>query len=350
MLRHWRVKPRLEPESECRHTRRHEIEADRHAEIARVPCLLSGVCCRGYGVGGAYDLYAREIAKFLGRHIPGEPKVTVENMPGASSMVLGNYLARRAPRDGTALGAVNSALIFDPLFSGAQSKALFEGPDMTMIGNAVSAAAVLISWKTSGVTSFDDLRRKKLIIGAISRTGDTYVLPLAMKRLLDLKNLELVTGYPGSREVLIALEQGEITGRVWDIEGIRGIRPQWLKDGSINLLAQLAPRKMPEVPAEVPLVKDFVPNENDRRMLDVIFMTTLLARPYIAPPGIPADRVAALREGFMAVMKDSDFLAETARAQLELSPMSGAEMEGNVRAAYALPDTLIAKVRKTLAD
>jgi tripartite-type tricarboxylate transporter receptor subunit TctC len=307
-------------------------------------------CYVGYGVGGAYDLYAREICKFLGRHIPGEPKVVVENMPGASSMVLGNYLARRAPRDGIALGAVNSALIFDPLFSGAQSKAQFEGPDMTMIGNAVSAAAVLISWKTSGVTSFDDLKRKKLIIGAISRTGDTYVLPLAMKRLLDLKNLELVTGYPGSREVLIALEQGEITGRVWDMEGIRGIRPQWLKDGSIHLLVQLAARKMPEVPAEVPLVKDFVANEDDRRILDVIFMTTLLARPFIAPPGIPADRVAALRDAFTAVMKDPDFLAEMEKAQLQLSPIPGAEMESDVRSAYALPDALVAKVRRTLAD
>jgi tripartite-type tricarboxylate transporter receptor subunit TctC len=319
-------------------------------DVARFYKGRTVTCYVGYGVGGAYDLYAREVSKFLGRHIPGEPKIAVENMPGASSMVLGNYLARRAPRDGTALGAVNSALVFDPLFSGAQSKAQFEGPDVTMIGNAVSAAAVLISWKTSGVTSFDDLKRKKLILGAISRTGDTYVLPLAMKRLLDLKNLELVTGYPGSREVLIALEQGEINGRVWDIEGIRGIRPQWLKDGSINLLVQLAARKMPEVPADVPLVKDFVSSEDDRRVLDVIFMTTLLARPFIAPPGIPADRVAALRDAFMAVMKDPDFLTETARAQLELSPISGAEVEGNVRAAYALPEALIAKVRKTLAD
>jgi tripartite-type tricarboxylate transporter receptor subunit TctC len=307
-------------------------------------------CYVGYGVGGAYDLYAREISKFLPRHIPGEPKVAVENMPGASSMVLANYLARRAPRDGTVLGAVNSALIFDPLFSGPKSKAQFEGPDMTMVGNAVSAAAVLISWKTSGVMRFEDLQQKKLILGAISRTGDTYVLPLAMKRLLDLKNLEIVTGYPGSREVLIALEQGEITGRVWDMEGIRGIRPGWLQDGSINLIVQLAAQKMPEVPETVPLLKDFVASEEDRRILDVVFMTTLLARPYIAPRGIPADRVEALRHAFTAVMQDPDFQAETARAQLEMSPMSGAEMERNVRAAYALPEALIAKVRRTLAD
>jgi tripartite-type tricarboxylate transporter receptor subunit TctC len=307
-------------------------------------------CYVGYGVGGAYDFYAREIGKFLPRHLPGEPKVVVENMPGASSMVLGNYLAKRAPHDGTAFGIVNSALIFDPLFSGAQSKAQFEGPDLTMIGNAVSAAAVLISWKTSGVNSFDDLKSKKLVIGAMTRTGDTYVLPLAVKRVLDLKNLEIVTGYPGSREVLIALEQGEVTGRVWDMEGLHAVRPQWIKDGSIHVLAQLASRVMPEVPPGVPLVTDFVASADDRKVLDVIFLTTLLARPFMAPPGLPADRVAALRDGFMGVMKDPDFLAEMAMAQVEVGAIAGAEMQQDVRAAYALPDAIIAKVRKALAE
>ncbi len=319
-------------------------------DVARFYRGRTVTCYVGYGVGGAYDLYARQISRFLSRHIPGEPKVIVENMPGASSMVLANYLAKRAPRDGTAIGAVNSALIFDPLFSGDASKAQFEGPDMTMIGNAVSAAAVLIAWKTSGVERFDDLKRRKLVIGAVSRTGDTYVLPLAMKRLLDLGNLEIVTGYPGSREVLIALEQGEVTGRVWDMEGISAIRPQWLKDGSINLIVQLAAGKMPEVPASVPLLKDFVASADDRKVLDVIFMTTLLARPYIAPPRVPAERVGALRDAFMAVMKDRDFLAEAAAAQIQVTPLSGADMEREVRAAYALPDAIIAKVRKVLAD
>jgi tripartite-type tricarboxylate transporter receptor subunit TctC len=307
-------------------------------------------CYVGYGVGGAYDFYAREISKFLPRHLPGEPRVVVENMPGASTMVLANYLAKRAPRDGTAFGAVNSALIFDPLFSGAQSKAQFAGPDMTMIGNAVSAAAVLISWKTSGVNSFDDLKSKKLVIGAMTRTGDTYVLPLAVKRVLDLKNLEIVTGYPGSREVLIALEQGEVAGRVWDMEGLHAVRPQWLKDGSIHVLAQLASRVMPEVPAGVPLVTDFVAGADDRKVLDVVFLTTLLARPFIAPPGIPADRVDALRDGFMGVMQDADFLAEMAMAQVEVGAIAGAEMQQHVRAAYALPGAIIEKVRGALAE
>jgi tripartite-type tricarboxylate transporter receptor subunit TctC len=307
-------------------------------------------CYIGYGVGGGYDLFARTISRHMTRHIPGNPTILPVNMPGASSMILGNHLARRAPQDGTAFGAVNSALVFDTLFAGSESKAQFHGPELTMIGNAVSSASVLVAWHTSGVKTIDDLRRKQLIIGATSRSGDTYLLPLAVKNVLGLDNLKIITGYPGTREAAIALERGEITGRVWDMEGIKAGRPQWLKDGSINILAQLAPGKMPEVPAEVPLVKDYVANDDDKKVLDVIFTSTILARPYIAPPNIPADRAKALRDAFMATMKDPEFLADTTKLQLTIDPTSGEEMEKIVRDAYALPEAVVQKVRKALAD
>jgi tripartite-type tricarboxylate transporter receptor subunit TctC len=307
-------------------------------------------CFIGYGGGGGYDLFARTISKHMSRHIPGNPTILPVNMPGASSMVLGNHLAKRAPRDGTAFGAVNSALLFDPLFSGAATKAQFRGPEMTMIGNAVSSAAVLIAWHTTGIKTIDDLRHKQLVIGAPSRTGDTYLLPLSIKNILGLSNLKIITGYPGTREIAIALERGELTGRVWDMEGIKAARPAWLKDGTVNIVAQLAPKKMPEVPASVPLVKEFVSSDDDKKVLDVIFVSTVLARPYIAPPGIPADRVKALREAFMATMKDKEFLADTGKLQLNIDPTSGEEMERIVADAYALPDNIIKKVRKALSD
>jgi tripartite-type tricarboxylate transporter receptor subunit TctC len=306
-------------------------------------------CYIGYEAGGGYDLYARTISKHITKHIPGNPAVLPVNKPGASSMVLANFLAKVAPRDGTVIGAVNSALIFDPLFAGPDSKAQFTGPDMTMIGNAVSSASVLVSWKTSGVTSFEDLKHKELLIGATSRTGDTYLLPLAVKKVLGV-NLKIITGYPGTREAALALERGEISGRVWDMEGIKSARPQWLTDGSINLLAQLAPQKMPEVPANVPLVKDLVASEEDKRVLDVIFLSTTLARPYIAPPGVPADRIKSLRDAFMATMKDAEFLADMEKGKLSIGATSGEDMEKAVRDAYALPDAIIQKVRRTLAD
>ena len=307
-------------------------------------------CFIGYGVGGGYDLFARTISKHMSRHIPGNPTIVPQNMPGASSMLLANHLAKRAPRDGTAFGAVNSALVFERLFSGDASKAQFAGPEMTMIGNAVSSASVLVAWHASGVKTLDDVRTKPLVIGATARTGDTYLLPLAVKNTLGLDNLKIILGYPGTREAALALERGEITGRVWDMEGIKAARPQWLKDGSLNILAQLAPKKMPEVPAQVPLVKEYVSSDDDKTVLDVVFTSTILARPYIAPPELPADRRQALQDAFMATMKDPEFLAEIRKLQLTIDPTSGAEMERIVASAYALPDAIIRKVRQVLKD
>ncbi|MFN3889896.1 MAG: Bug family tripartite tricarboxylate transporter substrate binding protein [Beijerinckiaceae bacterium] len=302
----------------------------------------------GYGPGGAYDTYSRMIARYMPAHLPGNPRINPSNMPGASSMLMANHLARVAPKDGTAMGAVNSALVFDPLFAGANSKAQFAGPDLTMIGNIVSSASVLVAWATSGVKTIDDVREKGLLIGATSPSGDTYLLPLSVKNILGLDKLKIVTGYPGTREAALALEQGEISGRVWDMEGIKASRPDWLRDGKINIIAQLAPRKMPEVPSQVPLIKDYVKDPNDRTALDVIFLSTILARPYIGPPGVPADRVRALRAAFIKTVQDPEFVAEAKKRQLTIDPTSGEEMEKIIADAYKLPPATVEKVRRAL--
>lgn len=304
----------------------------------------------GYPTGGGYDLYSRTIGRHMTRHIPGNPHIVPQNMPGASSMLLANHMARVAPRDGTALAAVNSALLFDGIFQGAASKAQFKGTELLTIGNMVSSASVIIALGKTGITSLGELKTKELIVGATGRSGDTYLLPLAIKRILGLDGLKIVPGYPGTREVAIALERAEITGRVWDMEGIKAARPHWLKDGTIRIIAQLAPKKMPEVPDDVPLVKEFVASEDDRRVLDVIFMSTILARPYIAPPGLPPARAKALRSAFMATTRDNDFLAEMKKLNMTVDPTSGEDMEKIVADAYALPPALIERVRKVLAD
>ncbi len=304
----------------------------------------------GYPSGGGYDLYARTIARHIVRHIPGAPAIVPQNMPGASSMLLGNHIARVAPRDGTAIAAVNSALLFDTVFQGEASKAQFKGTDLFTIGNVVSSASVLIALTSAGVERLDELKTKPIIVGATGRSGDTYLLPLAVKRLLGLDALKIVPGYPGTREIAVALERAEITGRVWDMEGIKAARPQWLKDGTIRILAQLAPQKMPEVPADVPLVKEFVASADDQKVLDVIFMSTILARPYVAPPGLPPARAKALRDAFMATMKDEQFLAEMTKHAMTIDPTSGEDMERIVRDAHALPPALVEQVRALLRD
>jgi len=304
-------------------------------------------CYIGYASGGGYDVYARSISRFMQKHLPGNPNIISVNMPGASSMTLGNHLARVAPRDGTAFGAVNSMLLFDPLFNGPKSKAQFTGVDMTMIGNAVISSAVLIALRTAGVSSLEELRTKELMIAASTPSGDTYLLALALKNVLGLK-LKIITGYPGTREVALALENGEVHGRVWDMEGIKAARPQWLRDGTVRILAQLAPKADRAAPPGVPLARDFAANEDDKRVLDVICLSTALARPYIAPPGIPPERAQALKDAFWATMHDPDFLAEMDRLQLAIDPVSGPDMEKLLKEAYALPDPLVQRVRKAL--
>lgn len=305
----------------------------------------------GYEAGGAYDLYGRVIAKHFGAHVPGAPTVLAVNMPGASSMTLGNYLTRLAPKDGTAFGIVNSALLFDPLFSGASSKAQFKGPDLTAVGNALTAPAVLFSLKSTGVATIDDIRSKGLLIGAMTKSGDTYVLPSALKRLLDLDKLKIVTGYAGTREVVLALERGEVFGRVWDMEGIRATRPQWLdKDGDIRIVVAFAPKRTPDIPADVPLARDFVADPGDRAALDAISLTTLIARPFVAPPGLPPERTAVLRKAFRETMEDPDYLADMRQARANVQFMSGEDMQSYVRDAYALPDAVVARIRGILNE
>ncbi len=308
-------------------------------------------CYIGYGPGGGYDTFARIISKHMTRHIPGEPGIVPVNMPGASSMTLANYITKIAPKDGTAFAAVNSALIFDPLFAGSASKAQFAGPDLTMIGNAVSSASVLVAWKTAQAQSLPDLiAGKPLLVGATSRSGDTYLLPLAVKKVLGLSGLKIITGYPGTREAALALEQGEITGRMWDMEGIKASHPEWITNASLKILAQLAPTKMPEVPASVPLVKDFVSSDTDKTALDIIFTSTVLARPYIAPPNLPPERVRILRKAFAETLSDPAFLAEIDKLNLTIGLTNGEEMQDIVKRAYASPPNLVARVRELLSD
>lgn len=322
-------------------------QADEVADFFRGKTITMFI---GYPAGGGYDLYARALARHMGRHIPGNPSFVAQNMPGASSMVLANHIARVAPRDGTAMAAVNAALLFDWIYAGEASKAQFKGPELLALGSVVSSASVLVALAKAGVTRLDELKTKELIVGATGRSGDTYLHPLAVKRMLGLDGLRIVPGYPGTSDVVVALERGEITGRVWDLEGIKAARPQWLKDGTLRILAQLAPRKMPEVPAEVPLVKEFIADEAARQVLDVIFLSTALQRPYVAPPGLPPARAKAVRSAFMAAVRDAAFLAEMGKVGMTVDPTSGEEMDRMVAEAYALPAALIARVREVLKD
>jgi hypothetical protein len=304
----------------------------------------------GAEAGGGYDLYARALSHYMARYIPGNPIILPTNMPGAGSMVLGNHLAKIAPRDGSVIGIVSPLLLFEPLFEGAQSMAQFRGTEMTMIGNGASAHWALLARPSAGISSVDDLKYKDLTVGTTARASAAYMLTHAIKKVLGLNHLRIVTGYGGIREVIGAMERGEISGCVMDLEDVMALHPQWLVNADIDVVADLSARNMAAAPVQAASILDSVTSDQDKQALDVIFASTMLSRPLIGPPEITAARTKSLRDGFLATLQDPDFLAEAARIKITPQPLSGERMQDVIGAVYELPSTVLTRVRAILAD
>jgi tripartite-type tricarboxylate transporter receptor subunit TctC len=298
----------------------------------------------GYSVGGGYDTYGRLVAEHIGKHIPGNPTVIVQNMPGAGSLKLANWLATAAPRDGTVLGVVARAAPFDPLFG--NENANFDAQTLTYIGSANNEVSVCVAWADTGIETIDDLKEKELIVGGTGATADTVQFPKIVNAVLGTK-MRIIDGYPGGNDVNLAMERGEVTGRCgWSWSSVVATQEQWIKDDKINVLLQIADKKHPDLP-DVPLVTDLAAGD-DQKMLKLVFARQVLGRPFVAPPGIPEERVQALRDAFMATMEDPEFLKAAEQAQLELNPVSGEEVEQVVREAYETPKPVVDRIKEIL--
>ncbi len=299
----------------------------------------------GYTVGGGYDAYARLIARFLGKHIPGNPTVVPRNMEGAASLRLANWLYTAAPKDGTVIGAISRGAAFDPLLgtSGAQ----FDASKYTWIGSANDEVSVCVAWHTSGITKFDELYTKELTIGSTGVGDDTYQFPAAINNVLGAK-FKIVTGYPGGNDVSLAMERNEVQGRCgWSWSSLKGTRMDWVKDKKVAILVQLSLSKHPDLP-DVPLVMELAKTDEQQKIFKMIFARQVMGRPYAAPPGVPADRVAALRTAFMDTMKDPDFLAEANKLQFEITAVAGDKVEALVAEIYKTPKEIIALAGKAI--
>ncbi len=293
----------------------------------------------GYSAGGGYDVYGRIVARHMGKHIPGNPQIVPKNSPGAGSLRATNWLYAAAPKDGTALAAVARGAAFDPLLGVAAAK--FDGNKFNWIGSANDEVSVCVSWKDSGITKYEDMLTKELVVGGTGPTADTDQFPKVMNAVLGTK-LKLVPGYPGGNDVSMAMERGEVKGRcAWSWSSIISTRMNWYKDKTVHVLIQLAMKKHPDLP-NVPLIMDLAKTDEQRQMLTLVFARQTMGRPFMAPPGVPADRVAALRKAFMATMQDKEFLAEAEKSKLEIVPVSGEEVQALVAKAYTT-DPAIAK-------
>jgi len=294
----------------------------------------------GYSIGGGYDLYARVLARHIGKHIPGNPTIVPKNMEGAGSLRLANWLARVAPRDGTVFGTVGRGVPFDPLLGlpGTQ----FKAPDFSWIGSANNEVSICTSWGTSQITKIEDVFTKQMIIGGTGPSDDTVQFPEVLNGVLGTK-FKIISGYPGGNDVVLAMERGEVEGRCgWSWSTITATHPDWVKDKKIHLLVQLALEKHPDLP-DVPVIVDLAKTTEQMQIIKLIFARQVVGRPYLAPPGIPKDRLEILRKAFMETMVDKDFLADANKSKLEIAPVTGDKVEALVKEIYETPPAVAQK-------
>jgi tripartite-type tricarboxylate transporter receptor subunit TctC len=294
----------------------------------------------GYSVGGGYDIYARLLARHIGGYLPGNPVVVPKNMEGAGSLRLANWLYKAAARDGSVIGTIGRGIAFDPLLGGQGAQ--FHAAEFGWIGSANDEVSVCMSWGRRHVARFEDVFTRELIVGGTGATADTDLFPKILNNVLGTK-FRVITGYPGGNDVTLAMQRGEVDGRCgWSWSSIKTNHPQWVKDGTINLLVQLSLARHPDLP-QVPLIMDFIKTEEQKAILRVVFARQVMGRPFLAPPGVPAERLAALRKAFDATMQDRQFLAEAEKLKLEITPVTGAAVQQLVTDVYRMPPEVLKK-------
>jgi len=297
----------------------------------------------GFGAGGGYDLYGRAVARHMGRHIPGNPSIVPQNMAGAGSVRAASYLYNAAPKDGTVIGTFSRGVVVDTLIGA--DKAPFDAQNFGWLGSVTNEVSVCGFSRASGIATFEDMLSKESTVGGSGAADDLAVYPNVLRSVFGAK-LKLITGYPGTADILLAVERGELGGLCgWSWSTLKS-RSKALYDSKqilVPLQLGLEPHEdLPNVPLVVALTKDPVKSA----ILRLIFSRQTMARPFAAPPGIPEERLRALRAAFDATMRDKDFLAEARQLDLEVRPVSGAEIDTLVANLAATP----AEIRKLAAQ
>lgn len=299
----------------------------------------------GYSPGGGYDTYTRILARHLGKHIPGSPTVVVQNMPGAGSLKLANYLYNIAPKDGTTIGIFSRGMAMEPLIGGANTQ--FDSTKFTWLSSGTNETSVFVAWHTSPVKTWNDLMTKTFTVGGEGSGSDPDIYALLLKNAFGAK-LKLITGYPGTAEIAIALERGEVDTRAsWSWTSLKTLKPDWLAQKKVNLPVQLSLTKGSDLP-DVPLISEFAANDRQRQMLRLILSRQEMARPYAAPPDLPDDRKTALRKAFDNAWSDPELLAEMAARGQEVNPVSGAALDRLIAELYATPKDVVEATRRAI--
>lgn len=301
----------------------------------------------GYSAGGGYDSYARVLAEHLADHIPGHPTVVPQNMPGAGSLKAANYLYVAAPKDGTMIGTFSRGLAMEPLIGTSPTR--FDATKFTWLGSIAEVKSVCVTGARSPIKTWKDALATTFTVAGEGSGSDPDIFATMLKNLYGAK-IKLVTGYPGTNEMALAIERGEVEGRCgWSWTVLNSTNANLLKGSNkVNVILQLTTKPIADLP-NVPTILDVSATERQKQIVRLLLSRQEMGVPFAAPPGIPADRAAALRKAFDETMKDPAFQAEAKGRGLDVSPVSGAEIEKLVTEIYKTPKDTLADVRKVIA-
>jgi tripartite-type tricarboxylate transporter receptor subunit TctC len=297
----------------------------------------------GSAPGGGYDAYGRLLSQYMRRHIPGNPTIVVQNMPGAGSLVLGNYLYNVAPKDGTVFGAVNALLATDPLMYPERVK--FDPRQFRWLGSALKENHAGLVWHTSPIKSFDDLFNKELIVAGTG--GATNLYPVLTNAILGTK-IKMIPGYQGTKQGMLAMERGEVAGNVgitW--ASLKATSGTWLQEKKINVIIQYGLQKHPELP-DVAWIYDYAKTDADRAAMDLSFGNQEFGRPFLAPPGVPEPVVTMMRTAFEQTMNDPDFRADAEKRMIDLDFTSGSDIQALIEKFYRTPPAVVDRIKTIL--
>jgi tripartite-type tricarboxylate transporter receptor subunit TctC len=294
----------------------------------------------GFGAGGGYDLWGRTVGRHIGTHLPGHPTVIPQNMPGAGSYAAASYIFNAAPKDGTVLGIIARDAALGPL-SGATG-ARFDPTRFSWIGTPTRETNVCIAYHTAQVKTVRDLFDKPLILGDTGPGTGTRSYPKALNALLGMK-FKLVGGFPASSDVFLAMERGEVDGICESLDSIKIRRPDWLAEKKVSILFQGGAAPHPEL-KDIPFVLDLARTREQKQALEFLYAGQGIGRPFVAPPGMPPERLDMLRDAFNATMGDAAFVAETKQSKLELDPQGGKQLAALIAKIYATPKAIVDRI------
>jgi len=302
----------------------------------------------GSSAGGGYDTYARLLGRHLGKYIPGNPIIVPSNMPGAGSNAAAAHIYAVAPKDGTVIGAVQTAAVLDPLF-GDKARMKHDASKFIYLGSATIDYYICAVRADAPAKTFQEALTREVIIGASQPGTSTRDFPALLNNAVGTK-FRIVSGYPGTREITLAIEKGEVQGLCgfsWSSLSVQ--HPDWLQNGFIRVLVQEHDKGHPDVNRMgVPLAVDFAKSPQDRQIMELIYSSEIFGRPYILPPGVPEERVAALRKAFMDSLHDPELRTEGEKLGLDLDPISGEELQKIAEKIYATPPDIVERAKQAV--